>query len=220
MQDPTLLVDDVACKLFGMRRTEISKSYSMPPRTNPMRSDSRTCRVEKGACVIRDRDCGCGRVKEQYQEISLTAQMVSPNVEAHGSVVIVLREGDGHVRAVGAVGLHEDVPRLLVGAHVVLVKGLPTGEVPHSQQGAAGTCKAGIRQVRMAVGRAILGEAIHAKTDEEAREALLGEVNEDSLQQPRSPQHSLHPCHQVRGLGWLNCPYDSCCTPLHVYFSR
>jgi hypothetical protein len=70
-----------------------------------------------------------------------TAEMVADYVEAHSSLVGLLVESDGHIRAFGAVGLDEDVPRLLIGAHVVLVKGLPICQVANRQQGAGWACK-------------------------------------------------------------------------------
>ena len=98
--------------------------------------------------------------------------MVSPDVEAHSSIVIILLKGDGHICAVGAVGLHKDVPRSLVGAHVVLVERLPTGEIPHSQQGAAGPCKSDMRE-DLAVGKASLSDLVHAGNGGAAHEAQL-----------------------------------------------
>jgi len=70
----------------------------------------------------------------------LTAQVRPGDIEAHSSIIVLLLEGDSHVRAGGAVGRHKDVPRLLVGAHVARVEGLPIGEVAHSQQGVARSC--------------------------------------------------------------------------------
>jgi hypothetical protein len=68
-------------------------------------------------------------------EGSRTTEMLAGYVEAHSSLVILLVEGDSNICAAGAVGLDKYVPRLLVGANIVLIKGLPICQVADRQQG-------------------------------------------------------------------------------------